>query len=100
MAFYSCNNCRNQIALPDDLLSKSFWVKSGKAYYFSRAMNIVERQKEENQMFLSGEFSIAEVYCSKCGEELAMKYLRAYHETQIFKEGKFILESAKIMMEN
>jgi len=96
--FYSCNNCRNPIALRDDLLSKAFWAKSGQAYFFSHAMNIILGEKEEKQL-MSGHFTIAGVYCRKCGDELGWKYLRAYDANQMFKEGKFILEKAKILKE-
>ncbi|TYH58231.1 hypothetical protein ES332_D08G139000v1 [Gossypium tomentosum] len=68
---YSCCNCRNQIALHDDVISKSFQGRN-----------------------------VADVYCCDCREVLGWKYERAYEETQKYKEGKFILEKSKIVKEN
>lgn len=33
-----------------------------------------------------------DVYCSKCQTTLGWKYIRAYEESQKYKEGKLILE--------
>ncbi|KAI5657607.1 hypothetical protein M9H77_26401 [Catharanthus roseus] len=94
--FYSCRYCRSPIAMRDDLLSKSFWAKSGKAYLFANAMNIVMGQKEDRQL-ITGNFAVANIYCGGCGEELGWKYIRAYKEREKYKEGKFIIEKAKIL---
>ena len=62
---------------------------------FSHAMNIIVGQKGDRQL-LTGLFSVADIYCSNCGEVLGWKYVKAYNENQRFKEGKFILELAKL----
>ncbi|KAI8028743.1 Protein yippee-like [Camellia lanceoleosa] len=95
---YSCRNCRIPVALGDDLLSKSFVAKSGQAYMFAHAMNVVLGYKEDREL-LSGVFTICEVRCCKCGEELGWKYIRAYNPRQMYKEGRFIIEKAKILKE-
>ncbi|XP_059628995.1 protein yippee-like At4g27745 [Cornus florida] len=98
LSTYSCSNCRNPVALRDDLLSKKFLAKSGQAYMFSHAMNIVVGQKEDRQL-ITGVFSVADVYCSSCGELLGWKYVRAYNASQTYKEGNFIIELAQIYKE-
>ncbi|KAL6972141.1 hypothetical protein U1Q18_031831 [Sarracenia purpurea var. burkii] len=95
---YSCRKCRNPVALRDDLLSKKFVAKSGAAYLFAHAMNVVLGHKEEKQL-MTGTFVICNINCSKCGDELGWKYVRAYDATQKFKEGKFIIEKARILKE-
>ncbi|XVE58320.1 hypothetical protein DITRI_Ditri04bG0160800 [Diplodiscus trichospermus] len=95
---YSCRNCRSPLALVDDLLSKNFIAKSGKAYLFQHAMNIVLGPKKDKQL-MTGVFSIANIYCSKCGEELGWKYVQAYDLKNRFKEGKFVLEKLKMVQE-
>ncbi|KAL2542295.1 Protein yippee-like [Abeliophyllum distichum] len=95
---YSCRKCRNPVALGDDLLSKSFKAKSGAAYMFSHAMNIVVGAKEDREL-ITGHFTIANIFCSKCGEEMGWTYVRAYDLRQKYKEGNYILEKAKIMKE-
>ncbi|XP_059627356.1 protein yippee-like At4g27745 [Cornus florida] len=74
---YSCNSCRNPVALHDDLISKKFRAKSGQAYMFSHAMNIVVGHKEDKQL-MTCVFSVADIFCSNCGELLGWKYVRAY----------------------
>ncbi|KAH7538271.1 protein yippee-like At4g27745 [Ziziphus jujuba] len=96
--YYSCINCRNPVALRFDLLSKSFHGKTGPAYFFSRAMNITVGRKEERKL-ITGAYTVADIYCSNCGEVLGWKYIRAYEIKQKFKEGRFIIERAKIVKE-
>lgn len=95
---FSCRKCRTAIALRDDLLSKSFWAKSGRAYLFRHAMNIVMGPKEERQL-ITGNFVIANIYCHTCGEGMGWKYIQAYNEREKYKEGKFIIEKSKILKE-
>ncbi|PPD83585.1 hypothetical protein GOBAR_DD19482 [Gossypium barbadense] len=70
---------KNQIALHDDVISKSF---------------------QEDRHLMTGLHTVADVYCCDCREVLGWKYERAYEETQKYKEGKFILEKSKIVKEN
>ncbi|KAL3524433.1 hypothetical protein ACH5RR_017267 [Cinchona calisaya] len=96
--FYSCRNCRTPVALRDDIVSKNFLAKSRTAYLFSNAMNVVLGQNEDRQL-MSGIFTIANIYCSRCGEDLGWKYIRAYDARHKYKEGKFVLEKAQILKE-
>eukprot|EP00262_Sarcandra_glabra_P013352 TRINITY_DN3680_c0_g1_i1.p1 TRINITY_DN3680_c0_g1~~TRINITY_DN3680_c0_g1_i1.p1 ORF type:complete len:107 (+),score=12.14 TRINITY_DN3680_c0_g1_i1:357-677(+) len=96
---YSCYNCRNHVALHDDIISKAFQGRNGRAFLFAHAMNIVVGQKEDRQL-ITGLHTVADVYCSDCREVLGWKYERAYEETQKYKEGKYILEKSKIVEEN
>ncbi|KAE8077656.1 hypothetical protein FH972_016199 [Carpinus fangiana] len=95
---YSCRNCQNPIALRTDLLSKNFIGKSGPAYMFVHAMNIIVGQKVDRKL-MTGLYTVADIYCSNCGETLGWKYVRAYEVRDKFKEGKFIIERAKIAKE-
>ncbi|KAG2708514.1 hypothetical protein I3760_05G197000 [Carya illinoinensis] len=98
LPLYSCRNCQNPIALRSDLLSKAYIGKSGPAYLFSHAMNIIVGRKEDRKL-ITGAYSVADIYCCNCGEILGWKYLRVYEVKQKFKEGKFIIETAKIARE-
>jgi hypothetical protein len=72
--------------------------KTGPAYMFAHAMNIIVGQKEDRKL-ITGLFTVADIYCSNCGETLGWKYVRAYDDRQKFKEGRFIIERAKIAKE-
>ncbi|KAL8519542.1 hypothetical protein ACS0TY_010467 [Phlomoides rotata] len=95
---YSCRGCRNPIALRADILSKSFMAKSGQAYMFSHAMNIVVGAKEDRQL-MTGYYTIANIFCSRCGEGMGWTYVRAFDAKDKYKEGKYIVEKAKIVKE-
>ncbi|RZC73820.1 hypothetical protein C5167_049301 [Papaver somniferum] len=92
---YSCCNCRNHVAYHDDVMSKAFQGRHGRAFLFSHAMNIVVGPKEDRNL-MTGLHTVADVYCCDCRQVLGWKYERAYEESQKYKEGKFILEKSKI----
>ncbi|KVH89979.1 Yippee-like protein [Cynara cardunculus var. scolymus] len=96
---YSCCNCRNHVALHDDVISKAFQGRNGRAFLFSHAMNVSMGPKEDRHL-MTGLHTVADVFCSDCREVLGWKYERAYEESQKYKEGKFILEKSKIVKEN
>ncbi|KAL8127771.1 protein yippee-like At4g27740 [Apium graveolens] len=95
---YSCRKCRTPVALAEDLLSKSFVAKSGKAFMFSQAMNVM-LGKSYDKPLITGNFTIADVYCNTCGEELGWKYIKVHEKTQMYKVGRIIIEKAKIVKE-
>ncbi|XP_074584797.1 protein yippee-like At4g27745 [Curcuma longa] len=96
---YSCSNCGNDVSLHDDIISKAFQGRTGRAFLFSHAMNIMVGPKEDRQL-TTGLHTVADIYCRDCREVLGWKYERAYEETQKYKEGKFIFEKSKIAKEN
>ncbi|OVA14748.1 Yippee/Mis18 [Macleaya cordata] len=96
---YACCNCRNIVSCHDDIISKTFQGRSGRAFLFSHAMNIVLGPKEERQL-ITGLHIVADISCCDCKQMLGWRYEWAYAETQKYKEGKFILEKAKIVKEN
>ncbi|OWM83327.1 hypothetical protein CDL15_Pgr012808 [Punica granatum] len=56
--FFSCRNCRNPLALREDLLNKNFRAKTGQAYMFTNVANIALGRKEDRQL-ITGNFAIA-----------------------------------------
>ncbi|XP_021774951.1 protein yippee-like At4g27740 [Chenopodium quinoa] len=91
--FYSCNNCWNPVALKEDLLSKAFVV------IFENLVLIMFKSKFEKQL-ITGKFTIADIYCIKCGQVLGWKYFRAHDPKQAYKEGNYIIERAKLFKGN
>lgn len=69
--------------------------KNWASIYVLSCKNIVLGPKQERSL-MTGVYTIAGIFCSNCGEELGWKYLQAYEARQKFKEGKFIIETAKI----
>ncbi|XAR53935.1 hypothetical protein NMG60_11028879 [Bertholletia excelsa] len=96
---YSCYKCRNHVALQDDIISKDFQAKNGRAFLFSHAANIVAGPKED-RLLMTGLHTVADIYCCNCQEVLGWKYERAYEESQKYKEGKIVLENFQIIKED
>ncbi|KAJ6886805.1 protein yippee-like [Populus alba x Populus x berolinensis] len=106
---YRCKFCGTHLALPDQLVSKSFRCRRGKAYLFSNVVNITVGVLEE-RMMLSGMHTVADIFCCCCGGIIGWKYnsliylflpeQEAAHEmSQKYKEGKFVLERGRIVGE-
>ncbi|KAL0299710.1 UNVERIFIED_CONTAM: protein yippee-like [Sesamum radiatum] len=96
---YCCYKCRNHVSLHDDIISKAFQGRHGRAFLFSHAMNIVVGAKEDRHL-ITGLHTVADISCADCNEVLGWKYERAYEASQKYKEGKFIFEKSKIVKEN
>ncbi|KNA19703.1 hypothetical protein SOVF_058880 [Spinacia oleracea] len=96
---YSCYNCRNQVCLHDDIISKAFQGRNGRAFLFSHGMNVEVGPKEDRQL-MTGLHTVADINCADCRLVLGWKYLRAYEPSQKYKEGKFIFEKSKIVKED
>ncbi|KAL3570522.1 hypothetical protein D5086_027771 [Populus alba] len=64
---YSCCNCRNHVSLHDDIISKAFQGRHGRAFLFSHAMNIVVGPKEDRHL-LTGLHTVADISCAECRE--------------------------------
>ncbi|XP_022979315.1 protein yippee-like At4g27745 [Cucurbita maxima] len=95
---YSCQNCSNEVSRHDDIISKGFQSLRGRAFLFYEARNVEEGPQQE-KMLLSGTYIVSDLFCSECGQMLGWKYIKAYDETQRYKEGKVVLEKFKITNE-
>ncbi|KAF5730694.1 protein yippee-like [Tripterygium wilfordii] len=88
---YRCKFCGTHLALPDDIVSRGFHSRRGKAYLFNNAVNITMGPLEERVM-LSGMHTVADIFCCCCGQIVGWKYHAAHENAQKYKEGKFVLE--------
>ncbi|KAK9867551.1 hypothetical protein WJX84_005479 [Apatococcus fuscideae] len=95
---YSCTRCRCHIADHDEIISKGFQGRHGRAYLFSTAVNITLGPKEDRYL-MTGLHTVADIYCTSCNTVLGWKYEQAFEETQKYKEGKFIIEKSNVMKE-
>lgn len=96
---YSCNNCGAHSADHDQIFSKSFRGKHGRAYLFNEVVNVCLGPKED-RMLITGMHTVADIYCNCCHQVLGWKYEQAFETKQKYKEGKFIIEKEKITKEN
>ncbi|XP_059667974.1 protein yippee-like [Cornus florida] len=93
---YSCKHCKTHLALTDDVISKSFHCRHGKAYLFDKVVNVTAGEKEE-RMMMTGLHTVVDIFCVACGSIVGWKYEAAHEKSQKYKEGKFILERFKVL---
>ncbi|CAI9097315.1 OLC1v1033708C1 [Oldenlandia corymbosa var. corymbosa] len=94
--FYSCKHCQAHLAHCDDIISKSFHCRHGKAYLFEKVVNVTYGEKEE-RMMMTGVHVVSDMFCVGCGSMVGWKYESALEKSQKYKEGKFILERFKML---
>jgi hypothetical protein len=51
----------------------------------------------EDRVLMTGLHTVCDIHCSTCESVLGWKYEVAFEESQKYKEGKFIIEKAKIL---
>ena len=61
-------------------------------------MNVTLGPKED-RLLITGLHTVADIYCSCCQQVLGWKYEQAFEESQKYKEGKYIIEKAKMVKE-
>ncbi|KAH8100524.1 yippee-like protein [Cristinia sonorae] len=114
---YGCSTCRTHLATIHSMMSRAFNGQHGRAYLFDGVVNVIEGEPNDRQM-TTGNHTVRDIYCIKCGTTLGWKYVRmtsypsehpnakvvhggylssfdqdrAYEPSQKYKEGKFILE--------
>lgn len=93
---YNCGKCRTAVASVGGIISRAFHCKNGKAYLFQNVVNVFF-EAEENRRMTSGVHTVADVLCVQCGDRLGWKYLAVQENSQKYKEGKYVLERAKIV---
>lgn len=95
---YSCSNCRCHTSDHDEIISKAFQGRHGRAYLFSNVVNITLGPRED-RLLITGLHTVSDIYCSCCQQVLGWKYEQAFEESQKYKEGKYIIEKAKMVKE-
>ncbi|KAG0231168.1 hypothetical protein BGW42_000400 [Actinomortierella wolfii] len=55
---------------------------------------------KEDRVLMTGLHSVADISCNICKSTVGWVYIFAFEESQKYKEGKFIVEKAKIVKES
>ncbi|RWV96136.1 hypothetical protein GW17_00041178 [Ensete ventricosum] len=92
---YSCKHCQAHLALADDIVSRSFHCRHGKAYLFNKVVNVTAGIKED-RMMMTGLHTVSDIFCVGCGAIVGWKYEAAHEKAQKYKEGKIVLERFKL----
>ena len=95
---YSCQQCRTHLTTHDDIISKSFQGRRGRAYLLDSAVNTTLGPPED-RMLMTGLHTVCDLHCQRCQTVVGWTYQRAYEASQKYKEGKFIIETINLFME-
>ncbi|CAG8458180.1 11213_t:CDS:2 [Ambispora gerdemannii] len=96
---YTCTTCHTHLARHEDLISKAFQGRHGRAYLFSRVTNVSLGPKED-RVLITGVHSVKDIRCDVCSNVVGWKYVFAFEKSQKYKENKYIVEKAMISKEN
>ncbi|KAL1917918.1 uncharacterized protein VTP21DRAFT_3752 [Calcarisporiella thermophila] len=96
---YTCSTCHTHLSDHDSLISKAFHGRLGRAYLFSKVVNVSTGQVED-RLLITGLHTVADVFCDVCQTTVGWKYIYAYEDSQRYKIGKFVLERERIVKEN
>ncbi|KAF9083679.1 hypothetical protein BGX29_007958 [Mortierella sp. GBA35] len=96
---YTCSGCHAHLAKNDDIISKGFQGRHGRAYLLKTVHNISLGPKED-RVLMTGLHSVADISCIVCQSVIGWIYIYAFEDSQKYKEGKYIVEKAKISKEN
>uniref|UniRef100_A0A7S1V3L9 Yippee domain-containing protein n=1 Tax=Grammatophora oceanica TaxID=210454 RepID=A0A7S1V3L9_9STRA len=95
---YTCGQCRTHLTSHDDIISKSFHGRHGRAYLFDQCVNVIIGPSEDRQL-ITGLHSVCDIFCKRCKGMIGWTYTKAYDQSQRYKEGKFIIEKIHLHME-
>ncbi|XP_044494942.1 putative yippee-like protein Os10g0369500 [Mangifera indica] len=93
---FKCKSCKMDSASRDDIVSKNFQGRFGRAYLFRSVVNVSLGPTEE-RVLISGLHTVKDLHCSSCQQLLGWKYEKAYEESQKYKEGMYILEKERML---
>lgn len=95
---YTCAQCRTHLTSHDEIISKSFHGRHGRAYLFDHCVN-VRIGSAEDRLLITGLHSVNDIFCKRCKNMVGWTYSRAYENSQKYKEGKFIVEKINLHLE-
>jgi len=95
---YSCAQCRTHLTSHDDIISKSFHGRHGRAYLFDQCVNVTIGPAED-RVLITGLHSVCDIFCKRCKHLVGWTYQKAYESSQKYKEGKFIIEKINLHLE-
>lgn len=102
---YTCSACATHLAADEDVISRSFHGRIGRAYlfgkdriymntknaldtnylYIEKATNVI-RGEPESRSLLSGIHKVADLHCRVCNQILGWVYIEAQQDSQKYKE--------------
>ncbi|GAB5591795.1 hypothetical protein Unana1_06695 [Umbelopsis nana] len=90
---FCCRKCKTHLSATDAIISRQFQGQHGQAYLIKYVVNVDHGEPDDRTM-ITGLHTVRDISCSKCKTTVGWTYIKAFEESQKYKEGKFILEKA------
>lgn len=91
----ACASCGGHLAKADDLLSKSYTGRLGRAYQYRNTINTTQGESED-RLLLTGLHTVAELTCVACSTAVGWTYVAAADPKNANKVGTSVLEKCRI----
>lgn len=106
-----CSRCFTDLALTDQIISKGFTGRHGRAFLVAVSDSAVAGPTRRDRLpnlpntfahkavprqLVTGAHTVSDISCAQCGSVLGWKYLAAEKEAQKYKVGNFILETKRV----
>lgn len=95
---YTCAQCRTHMTSHDDIISKSFHGRHGRAYLFDQCVNVTIGPSEDRRL-ITGMHTVSDISCKRCKTLVGWTYQKAFESSQKYKEGKYIIEKINLHLE-
>lgn len=96
---FACAKCRTHLTSQDDIISKSFHGRHGRAFLVENAVNVVKGPVQERWL-MTGFHEVCDINCKRCDQLVGWTYVKAYEQREKYKEGKFVIEKINLHLEN
>ncbi|KAJ1783122.1 hypothetical protein LPJ59_006659, partial [Coemansia sp. RSA 2399] len=94
-SIYACVVCKAHIARRDDVISRTFQGRLGRAYLTESVVN-EKLGNPEDRLLMTGMHTVCNLQCCRCDALIGWKYIHAHDRSQQYKEGRYVLEQARI----
>jgi hypothetical protein len=91
-----CSGC--DLALHDELISKAFTGRRGRAWLFNSIINVQHGESQDRQL-TTGLHTVSDISCNNCESCIGWYYNEAHELSQKYKEGKYIVEKMAMIAE-
>ncbi|KAM3579629.1 hypothetical protein VKS41_009424 [Umbelopsis sp. WA50703] len=88
-----CKKCKTHLSANDAIISRQFHGQHGPAYLIKYVVNVDHGDPDDRTM-ITGLYTVRDISCSKCKTVVGWTYVKAFEDSQKYKEDKFILEKA------
>lgn len=93
---FVCAQCECDVACYSSLIWEGFMGAQQPAYLFRATVNLEPCSSHRQEALSSGTYTLVDVSCRCCAQQLGWQYIQACNEEQKYKEGGVLLAQATV----